>query len=74
MTKEKKIKYTVTLRSKDKADIFKELDKAVLDYSNARFDLSLGKLKDTSRLGKLKKKVSRIRTVIKEKEILSATV
>ncbi|OIP98075.1 50S ribosomal protein L29 [candidate division WWE3 bacterium CG09_land_8_20_14_0_10_39_24] len=51
-----------------------ELKKKLLDeeknLSKLTYDVSLGKLKDTSEIKKSKKIVAQVATIIKEKEIL----
>lgn len=49
-----------------------ELNQAVVDYKKQLFDLrmqkALQKLEDTSKIGKLKKEIAQIKTVLRQKE------
>ena len=49
-----------------------ELEQTVVDYKKQLFDLrmqkALQKLEDTSKIGKLKKEIAQIKTVLRQKE------
>ncbi len=56
------------LREKDAKALRTELSTAQADLQKARVDLAFGRLKDVSRVSKLRKQVARIQTLLHEKE------
>ena len=53
-----------------KEDIEKELEESYREAMNIRFRLSTRQLNDTSQARKVRKKIARIKTVLREREIL----
>ncbi|MBU1016550.1 MAG: 50S ribosomal protein L29 [Patescibacteria group bacterium] len=58
------------LRKLEIGELNKKLAEALKELSKLTYEASLGKLKDTSKLKKGRGDVSRMLTIIKEKEIL----
>lgn len=58
------------LRTKTKKELLTLLQSLQKELLSLRFDLAKEKLKDTSRVKKIRKDVARIKTVLREKEIL----
>ncbi len=61
-----------SLRDKDASDLLEERGAAEKELLNLRFRKSVNQIPDTSRIGKLRKKIARIETIIKEKAITEA--
>lgn len=57
-------------RALAKEDIEKELEESYREAMNIRFRLSTRQLNDTSQASKVRKKIARIKTVLREREIL----
>lgn len=55
------------LRKKTKEDLEKILKENKEKLSKSSFDLSLNKLKNVREIGKIKKEIARILTILKEK-------
>lgn len=55
------------LRKKTKEDLEKILKENKKKLSKSSFDLSLNKLKNVREIGKIKKEIARILTILKEK-------
>ena len=51
-------------------DIKKELDESYKEALSVRFRLATRQLSDTSQLRKVRKKIARIKTVMRERELL----
>ncbi len=59
------------LRGLSVAEVARKLDEAHQELFNLRFQYSTGQLKNTARLGEVKHEIARLRTVLREREILS---
>jgi large subunit ribosomal protein L29 len=62
---------TTTLRSTQDADLRKELEDAHQALFNLRFQSATRQLADTSQIEKARRRIARIRTLIREREILA---
>jgi large subunit ribosomal protein L29 len=58
------------VRALSQEDITKELEESLRESLSVRFRLSTRQLNDTSQLGKVHKKIARIKTVMRERELL----
>jgi large subunit ribosomal protein L29 len=56
------------LRDMTKEELLKKEDELREDIFRMRMKLATGELEDTSKIGKSKKDIARIKTVLKEKE------
>lgn len=61
-----------TLRQKDQKSLLKELSESRLALQKARVELAFGRLKKTSTINELKKKIARIETVSRTLEVTNA--
>lgn len=55
------------LREKDVAELHKELDELLKAQFNLRMQRATHQLNDTSQLGKVRRDIARVRTIITEK-------
>ena len=58
------------VRALSQEDITKELEESLRESLSVRFRLSTRQLNDTSQLRKVHKKIARIKTVMRERELL----
>lgn len=58
------------VRALSQEDITKELEESLRESLSVRFGLSTRQLNDTSQLRKVHKKIARIKTVMRERELL----
>lgn len=58
------------IRSLSQEDIKKELEESYREALSVRFRLSTRQLSDTSQARKVRRKIARIKTVIREQELL----
>ena len=58
------------IRALSKEDVQKELEQSYREALGIRFRLATRQLSDTSQLGKVRRKIARIKTVIRERELL----
>jgi len=65
---------TTELRKFDKKKLNDTLKEKHIELTDKRIMRNIGKSKDTSIFSKLKKEIARIKTVLKEKEILEANI
>jgi large subunit ribosomal protein L29 len=61
------------VRALSQEDITKELEESLRESLSVRFRLSTRQLNDTSQLRKVHKKIARIKTVMRERELLEQT-
>ncbi len=66
----KKVPETVELRKKSVAELLRLLRETYKSMAKDKLDLSLNKIKNTNVLFSHKKLIARIKTVLKEKQIL----
>ena len=62
---------TDTLRSTADADLRRELDEAHQALFNLRFQSATRQLANTSQIAKARRRIARIRTLLREREILA---
>ena len=62
---------TDALRATNDADLRKELDEAHHALFNLRFQSATRQLANTSQIAKARKRIARIRTMVREREILA---
>ena len=60
------------LHEKTLAELNKQLEELQLQVAKAKLELTAGKLEDTRSIGKLRDDVARIKTVLREQELLAA--
>ena len=58
------------VRALSQEDITKELEESLRESLSVRFGLSTRQLNDTSQLRKVRKTIARIKTVIRERELM----
>jgi large subunit ribosomal protein L29 len=64
--------YPKEIRNLSQAEIARQLDESYQELFNLRFQYSTGQLKNTARLGQVKREIARFRTVMREREIAAA--
>lgn len=62
---------TVALRAMNDADLKKELDEAHQALFNLRFQASTRQLTNTAQIEKARRRIARIRTMVRERQILA---
>jgi large subunit ribosomal protein L29 len=62
----------VEIREMSTEDILKELEGSREELMRIRFQITTGELSDTSRTNILKKKIARMITILKEREIVES--
>ncbi len=62
---------TVELRARDDGELRHDLEEAHQALFNLRFQASTRQLADVSQVGNAKRRIARIRTLIREREILA---
>ncbi|MBM4458535.1 MAG: 50S ribosomal protein L29 [Chloroflexi bacterium] len=60
------------IRSLSQTEIYRRLDEAHHELFNLRFQFATGQLKNTARLGEVRREVARLRTVLRERELAVA--
>jgi len=58
------------LRAMNSAELTNELDDLYQERMNLRFQKASGKLTNTARLGFVRKQVARIKTILRERELM----
>jgi len=59
-------------RDLPQAELARRLDEAHQELFNLRFQYATGQLKNTARLGQVRREVARLRTVLRERELTPA--
>ncbi len=59
------------IRSFTTAEIGQKLDEAYEELFNLRFQRATGQLKNTARKGELRREVARLKTVLRERELVA---
>ncbi len=59
------------MRSLTSAEIGQKLDEAYEELFNLRFQRATGQLKNTSRKGQLRREIARLKTVLRERELVA---
>jgi large subunit ribosomal protein L29 len=60
------------IRDWSQAEIARHLDESYQELFNLRFQYSTGQLKNTTRLGQVRREIAQLRTIMREREIASA--
>jgi large subunit ribosomal protein L29 len=55
-----------------RAELARRLDEAHQELFNLRFQYSTGQLKNTARLGQVRREIARLRTVLRERDLQGA--
>lgn len=63
---------TTDIRNLNGAEVARKLDEAHQELFNLRFQYSTGQLKNTARLGEVKREIARLRTILRERELAAA--
>jgi large subunit ribosomal protein L29 len=61
------------IRNLSRAELARRLDEAHQELFNLRFQYSTGQLKNTARLGQVRREIAQLRTVLRERELAIAT-
>jgi large subunit ribosomal protein L29 len=64
--------YASEIRNLSQAEIARRLDEAHHELFNLRFQFATGQLKNTARLGQVRREVARLRTVLRARELAAA--
>lgn len=59
------------IRSLTTAEVGQKLDEAYEELFNLRFQRATGQLKNTARKGELRREVARLKTVLRERELIA---
>jgi large subunit ribosomal protein L29 len=59
------------MRSLTSAEIGQKLDEAYEELFNLRFQRATGQLKNTARKGQLRREIARLKTVLRERELVA---
>ena len=60
------------LRGLTNADLAQKLDDAYQEMFNLRFQRATGKLTNTSRINHVRKEIARVKTLLRERELVGA--
>jgi large subunit ribosomal protein L29 len=60
------------IRNLSQAEIARQLDESYQELFNLRFQYSTGQLKNTTRLGQVRRQIAQFRTIMREREIAAA--
>jgi large subunit ribosomal protein L29 len=60
------------IRNLSQTDVARHLDEAHHELFNLRFQYATGQLKNTARLGEVRREISRLRTILRESELAAA--
>jgi len=60
------------IRNSSQTEIARQLDEAYQELFNLRFQYSTGQLKNTARLGQVRREIARLRTIMRERELAAA--
>jgi large subunit ribosomal protein L29 len=60
------------VRNLSQTELTRRLDEAHHELFNLRFQYATGQLKNTSRLGQVRREIARLRTVLRERELAAA--
>ena len=61
------------IRNLSQTEVARQLDQSYQELFNLRFQYSTGQLKDTTRLGQVRREIARLRTIMRERELADAT-
>ena len=57
------------IRSLSQTEVARQLDESYQELFNLRFQYSTGQLKNTARLGQVRREIARLRTIMREREL-----
>ena len=57
------------LRNLSQTEVARQLDESYQELFNLRFQYSTGQLKNTARLGQVRREIARLRTIMREREL-----
>ena len=60
------------IRNLSHAEMARRLDEAHHELFNLRFQYATGQLKNTARLGEVRREIARLRTIVRESELAAA--
>ena len=60
------------IRNLNRNEVGRRLDEAHQEMFNLRFQYATGQLKNTTRLGQVKREIARLRTILRERELAAA--
>lgn len=60
------------IRNLTQVEIGRHLDEAYQELFNLRFQYAAGQLKNTARLGQVRREVARLRTILRQRELAAA--
>ncbi len=60
------------LRNQNQNELARRLDEAHQELFNLRFQYATGQLKNTARLGEVRREIARLRSVLRERELAVA--
>ncbi len=60
------------IRHLSQAELSRHLDEAHHELFNLRFQYATGQLKNTARLGQVRREIARLRTILRERELAAA--
>ena len=65
--------HATEIRNLAQAEIARRLDETHHEQFNLRFQYATGQLKNTTRLGQVRREIARLRTILRERELAAAT-
>ena len=60
------------IRNLSQAEVARQLDESYQELFNLRFQYSTGQLKNTARLGQVRREIARLRSIMRERELAAA--
>ena len=60
------------IRNLSQTEVARQLDESYQELFNLRFQYSTGQLKNTARLGQVRREIARLRTIMRERELAAA--
>ena len=60
------------MRNLSQIEVARQLDESYQELFNLRFQYSTGQLKNTARLGQVRREIARLRTIMRERELAAA--
>ena len=64
--------HATEIRGLSQVEIARHLDEAHQELFNLRFQYATGQLKNTSRLGEVRREIARLRTIMRERDLAAA--
>jgi large subunit ribosomal protein L29 len=60
------------IRNLSQTEVARQLDQSYQELFNLRFQYSTGQLKNTTRLGQVRREIAQLRTIMRERELAAA--